>query len=419
MSDQGDFPMADETDFGNIPFDDEEDAVRPTAGRESSINMSIQQDDSLSHNGGLSVGGLDVSNDTAVATPPKSRKRASVGPKKMRKRRKVVIDNENTELSNQHIKNMLADTSDIVQHRMHPSAWIPGQEASTHTRSDKDLLFAYLSYEKLFTRPALGDDGQLAPELLQLWAKNTAPILGKPFPYRMRQDADESMEEDEDIEIARQQRQSVGGEGEPVREEEDENDFPPPDDQDEFPREEDEPMVWDDDAAPPQDESGFANDMDGMDKSPASQRSRQSILSLGIANDLENDIVGDDEEDPRQEAGDSAVSSMGKWHKHTVKVYSMLKDNMAVPGEDEAGEEPKPGQMSYDKLSTGCSRRTAAGVFFELLQLKTWDYIDLDQDESYGDIKVSYCRMLFVIYIWTSKYLILSLSILHNRSCRV
>jgi cohesin complex subunit SCC1 len=400
MSDQGDFPMADETDFGNIPFDDEEDAVRPTAGRESSINMSIQQDDSLSHNGGLSVGGLDLSNDTAVATPPKSRKRASVGPKRMRKRRKVVIDNENTELSNQHIKNMLADTSDIVQHRMHPSAWIPGQEASTHTRSDKDLLFAYLSYEKLFTRPALGDDGQLAPELLELWARNTAPILGKPLNYRMRQDADESMEDDEEIETARQQRQSVGGEGEPVREEEDENDFPPPDDQDEFPRQEDEPMVWDDDAVPPQDDSGFANDMDGMDKSPASQRSRQSILSLGIANDLENDIVGDDEEDPRQEAGDNAVSSMGKWHKHTVKVYSMLKDNMAIPGEgqDEAGEEPKPGQMSYDTLSTGCSRRTAAGVFFELLQLKTWDYIDLDQDESYGDIKVSHCRVFFLIF---------------------
>lgn len=415
--------MADDTDFGNIPFDDEEDAVRPTAGRESSINMSIQQDDSLSHTGGLSVGGLDVSNDTAIASPPNRRKRASaVGPKRMRKRRKVVIDNENTELSNQHIKNMLADTSDIVRRRMHPSAWIPGQEASTHTRSDKDLLFAYLSYEKLFTRPALGDDGQLAPELLELWGRNTAPILGKPFPYQMRQDTDESMEEEEDIEATRQQRQSVGGEGEPARkEEEDENDFPPPDDQDEFPREEDEPIVWDDEAVPPQDESGFANDMDGMDKSPSSQRSRQSIMSLGIANDLEDDIVGDDEEDPRQEAGDSAVSSMGKWHKHTVKVFSMLKDNMAVPGEgqDKAGGEPKPGQMSYDKLSTGCSRRTAAGVFFELLQLKTWDYIDLDQDESYGDIKVSHCCMLLLMFIFTSGYLTLSISILHNRFCRV
>jgi hypothetical protein len=58
-------------------------------------------------------------------------------------------------------------------------------------------------------------------------------------------------------------------------------------------------------------------------------------------------------------------------------------------------------------------------VFFELLQLKTWDYIDLDQDESYGDIKVSHCSKLFDIYVWASENLILSLSILHNRSCRV
>jgi cohesin complex subunit SCC1 len=128
-------------------------------------------------------------------------------------------------------------------------------------------------------------------------------------------------------------------------------------------------------------------------------------LSLGIANDLEDDIVGD-EDDPRQEAGDDAVSSMGKWHKHTVKVYSMLKDNMTAPEEDEDAEESKPGRLSYNKLSAGCSRRTAAGVFFELLQLKTWDYIDLDQDESYGDIKVSRFSNSLPHTMRTPRYLI-------------
>jgi cohesin complex subunit SCC1 len=44
--------------------------------------------------------------------------------------------------------------------------------------------------------------------------------------------------------------------------------------------------------------------------------------------------------------------------------------------------------LSYNKLSGGCSRRTAAGVFFELLQLKTWDFIELNQEEEYGDIEV-------------------------------
>jgi chromatin segregation and condensation protein Rec8/ScpA/Scc1 (kleisin family) len=29
------------------------------------------------------------------------------------------------------------------------------------------------------------------------------------------------------------------------------------------------------------------------------------------------------------------------------------------------------------------------GVFFELLQLKTWDFLELEQDESYGDILVA------------------------------
>lgn len=107
-------------------------------------------------------------------------------------------------------------------------------------------------------------------------------------------------------------------------------------------------------------------------------------MSLGLVNDLEEDIIAEDEE-PRQEAGDAAVSATSKWHKHTVKVYSALKRNMRSGDDD---DQDKPSQLSYDKFSKGVSRRTAAGFFFELLQLKTWDYIELNQDESYGDIKV-------------------------------
>merc|ERR1740139_1880065 len=79
-----------------------------------------------------------------------------------------------------------------------------------------------------------------------------------------------------------------------------------------------------------------------------------------------------------------------KWHKHTVKVLKMLQNSMTSgqEEEDEEGEE-KATQLSYDKLSYGISRRTACGVFFELLQLKTWDFIELDQDKSYEDIKIT------------------------------
>lgn len=71
----------------------------------------------------------------------------------------------------------------------------------------------------------------------------------------------------------------------------------------------------------------------------------------------------------------------------------MLKRNMTIPvGVDANDDDPqagKPHHLMYDSMSKGASRRTAAGVFFELLQLKTWDYIDLEQDISYGNIKVS------------------------------
>lgn len=110
---------------------------------------------------------------------------------------------------------------------------------------------------------------------------------------------------------------------------------------------------------------------------------------------------GKDGDAPRQSADGEETSSHAKWHKHTVKVLSMLKRNMATPEEaaaaaanedeegDEAATDKKPTKLSYDQLSSGCSRRTAAGVFFELLQLKTWDFIEVDQEEAYGDITIT------------------------------
>lgn len=75
----------------------------------------------------------------------------------------------------------------------------------------------------------------------------------------------------------------------------------------------------------------------------------------------------------------------------------MLKRNMATPNVqqqtpmeiDDDTPLVKPSFLMFDSMSKGASRRTAAGVFFELLQLKTWDYIDLGQDTSYGNIKIS------------------------------
>lgn len=89
------------------------------------------------------------------------------------------------------------------------------------------------------------------------------------------------------------------------------------------------------------------------------------MFSLAAANDL--DDVQTDE-----------PLTSAKWHKNTVKVFEVLKHNLADSD-----------QVSFDVLSKNTSRRTAVGFFFEMLQLKTLDYIDIQQGKSYGDIRIS------------------------------
>jgi len=95
-----------------------------------------------------------------------------------------------------------------------------------------------------------------------------------------------------------------------------------------------------------------------------------------------NDIAGVDDDDDNNNNGEAdAVDTRDpgqKWHPHTTKVLDMLRRNME-------GQH----SLSYDELSKGCSRRTAAGVFFELLQLKSWNFVEIQQQGPYGDIVIS------------------------------
>jgi cohesin complex subunit SCC1 len=234
-------------------------------------------------------------------------------------------------------------------------------------------------------RPHLGDDGALAPALLEVWYQSTAELMGKPRTFLLRgrkgqeELADQAVKEAaeaEDIEGVRRADDSDSG----GRAEEEEEEFPMPDQTDEFPQEEYEEAAvpFDDDRVPPAE--GRVSELDMAVGSPA--------ISLGLVNEM---MLSDEEEEDRQVAGSEAISSSSKWHVHTVKVLAMLKQNMGM-GEGAEGEEPKLQQLSFDDLSKGCSRRTAASVFFELLQLKNWDFVDLDQEEEeggFGDITIT------------------------------
>mmetsp|Transcript_7240 Transcript_7240/g.10369 ORF Transcript_7240/g.10369 Transcript_7240/m.10369 type:complete len:857 (+) Transcript_7240:255-2825(+) len=347
-----------------------------------------------------------------VTTKPK--KRRLVGPRRMRKRRRIIIDNDKTQLSGDHIRNMLQDTSDIViQNISHPADCVPKsneeeQDPFSQPFQQKLMEHEYariitsLPYEKLLLRPNLADDGGLAPDLLELWIFNCSRAAGKKYPYAMQNEVNESnkistetanYQEDEDVELTRRQQNDSSLNMESSRlsmtlpgdEEEvvDGNAIPSPVEEGE--EDEEIPVTFEEDIPFPEEEEVIH-----MPSPTRSEDSEKSEFSLGAVNDLEQDIREDDQTFQRQEQGDELISSNSKWHKHTVKVLEMLKRSMVVKSDEELGENmQKIHQLSYDKLSYGTSRRTACSVFFELLQLKTWDFIELHQEESYADIKIS------------------------------
>lgn len=96
-------------------------------------------------------------------------------------------------------------------------------------------------------------------------------------------------------------------------------------------------------------------------------------IEFAAVNDLQGNL------DQQAAAARSSSTAEHKWHPHTVKVMKVLRKSL-----DDKEE------VTYKQLTKNTqSRRTAAALFFELLQLKTLDYVDLTQSQAYGDIKVS------------------------------
>lgn len=94
-------------------------------------------------------------------------------------------------------------------------------------------------------------------------------------------------------------------------------------------------------------------------------------LSLASVNDFHSDHVTLSHDD----------TSQHKWHPHTVKVLGLLRKTLS---------ESKTEETTFSAITHAAkTRRTAAACFFELLQLKTLDFIQLDQHEAYGEIAVA------------------------------
>uniref|UniRef100_J3MRP9 Rad21/Rec8-like protein N-terminal domain-containing protein n=1 Tax=Oryza brachyantha TaxID=4533 RepID=J3MRP9_ORYBR len=80
----------------------------------------------------------------------------------------------------------------------------------------------------------------------------------------------------------------------------------------------------------------------------------------------------------------TGTTGLGSMSARTRAVAQYFKDHMASATSDD-----QPGKFSLNKILEGRARKQAARMFFETLVLKSYDYIDVQQDEAYGDIAVS------------------------------
>jgi len=341
--------------------------------------------------------------------------------KRRRKRRKVVIDNHETELTNDHIRHMLQETDDIVLSMIHPaSLWDDDdpqgnksykvlvlqerarQEEQAGSKSKKKATIVVPS----LTQPFLQDTNpSLHPKLKQLWKDNYWKALGEPCPYPKQEQADdveqlrkgtrddESSREGEtsDIDVAAEKEEFPQADPEEQQEQQDDMDFPPAaiDDDDE---EEDMDVPVPD----------FGDEDEALQRKSNADSYADELLDLGMVNDMvldsdeDADNSQDDDDDENRQALGEMASSSTKWHKHTVRVYKhlqkSLKGNRNSNSNTSSSEESSnlPDSVDFDQLTKHVvSRRNASSIFFEMLQLKTWDFIELEQDESYGKIAIS------------------------------
>jgi len=215
----------------NISFSSPPTSPKKSLGNETPQTplTSVVSPPSLSDTDLESIRSHSSSTIHTESTKQRTQRRRASRPRK----RRIVIDNDETELSSEFIKNMLRDTSDLivnVELRRHP-ADIPKDSVMDYSSSlfepSSTSNLHELSMEEILARPTLGDDGNIAPELLEVWDRNTRVITGDIMPFRMRGNLEEArkrksiakeMEEfeskekinaDDDVEIARRARASL------------------------------------------------------------------------------------------------------------------------------------------------------------------------------------------------------------------
>jgi len=310
-----------------------------------------------------------------------------------RKRRKVVIDNDATELDSATLKSNLQDWSDCCRHRIHPAELL-SSSSHVHVSTNENVRDRKNVQENV--ERLLLEGGNLIENLptclKELFHGENLSLhrFTKKKEIRMQEEMSREQqrqrEEEEDIEEARmdaeinqkqdnqqeqqheedelyEAEQDIMLEGEELQAQEGE-------DEEQLTFEMTEDTMLLDESNPFPMEEGFR------------RHSLDSTFSLGAVNATVRVTSG-------QNNGNISNNS-NEWHPHTTKVLHMLRQALAPDkGKEEEKEKGKREQLSYFSLVQHCKRHTVTSIFFELLQLKTLDYIDLEQLSSRGDVLIS------------------------------
>jgi hypothetical protein len=279
-------------DFGHIPFDeDDEDGTSP-AGPRMSHATTTEGDDSLRLSGigvddsrgsrDISIGGLsDGDMGAAKRKAPEDDDQEEEAPKRpirkrKRKRRKVVVDNEDTELSTEHIRDMLADTHDLVRKARHPADPADSDDDNDddyydEENDDNQVGSSEAFYRRLhkaphpnkvwdqhLTMPFVAKSGELPPAMMRMFTDSYYRALGTKPLYKLlndgeREQVEEFSDEEDSVEETRKQQ----------KEGTDDDESEP-----EFPNDNEEPIGQNMDAEEGQEpqEDGFQVPMDDDDE---------------------------------------------------------------------------------------------------------------------------------------------------------
>lgn len=258
----------------------------------------------------------------------------------IRKRKAVVTIDDTTMIPSEEMSRQLKDPSGIVRDMMTAP---PSKRAMQRRQREIDGLDAQLA------APAFCDS--LAPELRTLFSR-VMPSKGKPFGS-----LPEAPEEDMLLPSA----------------------MPPP------------PPPHDDEAARRESLDMMPGGFGGMDESMISEQ--PSLVEAPMppapaADEGFGPFGGEDQLPPAvPEAAETgagagageAPASVEQWSDRTKRMLKYLRNWM--------GPESQSG--SYRQMVDGKTRRTVAGTFFELLVLRTHNFVGLQQDEPYGDITIT------------------------------